>query len=134
MSENQVLENIYTMSEMDPEDLMKWLVQEYLSPIPSELSSPEDMQIAGNLLGTLANKRTFLSGLFCLLKMKARIEKNKGKDNRKNAEDMAIRRDIVETVLDSVKGQYDAVSRMMTAHKMEIDELKALGDGPRYKY
>ncbi len=29
--------------------------------------------------------------------------------------------------LDAVKGQYDAVSRMLTSHKMELDELRMLG-------
>ena len=40
---------------------------------------------------------------------------------------MAMRRDVVELILDSVKGQYDAISRMVTVRKNKIDEMRMLG-------
>ena len=33
--------------------------------------------------------------------------------------------------MESVKNQYDACSRMLTARKMQIDELRMMGDGPK---
>ena len=110
---------------MDPMKLTEALILEYMRQVPTRIESPEDLNSIGILLGELANARTYLSGIYSQLQAEARIAK-RDKEHKREAEDMAIRRDAVETVMDSVKAQYDACSRMLTAHKMQIDELRML--------
>lgn len=80
----------------------------------------------GNLLGELMNTRTYLTGIYTRLKAEARLAK-RDKEHKETAEDLAIRRDIVEAAMENVKDQYDACSRMLTAYKMRIDEMRTLG-------
>lgn len=119
------------IKDADPSALSQTLVLEYMRQVPTSIDSPEDLSNIANLLGELTNLRTYLTGIHTRLRTEARISK-RNKENKVYAEDMAIRRDIVEAAIDSVKAQYDACSRMLTAYKMQIDELRMLGDGPRY--
>ena len=120
-------QNIITISRLTPDALVCELISRYSVTIPEQISSTDDLKEAGILLGRLANIKTFLYSLLSYLKVAARQEKAKGRDARDEAERLAMNRDAVELMLDAVKGQYDAVSRMLTAHKMELDELRMLG-------
>lgn len=122
-----ILQNIHTAAQASPEELSQALIERYSMLIPEQISNIDDIGNIGTLLGKLANEKTFLYSLFCYLKVIARTEKNKGKENRQVAEEMAMRRDAAEIMLDAVKGQYDAVSRMLTARKMELDEMRMSG-------
>ena len=122
------LQNIFTMADATPDDLSQALINRYSSLIPENIDSSNDIEMMGNLLGKLANEKTFLYSCLCYLKTRARTEKNKGKENKQVAEEMAMRRDAVDIMLEAVKGQYDAVSRMLTARKMKTDELYMLGE------
>lgn len=122
-----ILQNIHTAAQASPEELSQALIERYSMLIPEQISNIDDIGNIGTLLGKLANEKTFLYSLFCYLKVVARTEKNKGKENRQVAEEMAMRRDAAEIMLDAVKGQYDAVSRMLTARKMELDEMRMSG-------
>ena len=115
------------MAELSPEDLMRVLIARCYRKIPEQLDNNDDLKTSGELLGQLANEKTFLFSLLAMLKIRARQEKSKGKENREAAENMAMRRDVAELVLDMVKGQYDAVSRMCTVYRMRIDELRMSG-------
>lgn len=122
-----ILQNIHTAAQASPEELSQALIERYSMLIPEQISNIDDIGNIGTLLGKLANEKTFLYSLFCYLKVVARTEKNKGKENKQVAEEMAMRRDAAEIMLDAVKGQYDAVSRMLTARKMELDEMRMSG-------
>ena len=122
-----ILQNIHTAAQASPEELSQALIERYSMLIPEQISNIDDIGNIGTLLGKLANEKTFLYSLFCYLKVVARTENNKGKENRQVAEEMAMRRDAAEIMLDAVKGQYDAVSRMLTARKMELDEMRMSG-------
>lgn len=123
-----ILQNYKTIRNADPDDLSKAIISHYMNSIPSSIRSEEDLEKMGDLLGRLVNERTYLTGLLMQLRTEARRMK-KAKDP--GAEDMAMRRDIVDYALDSVKSQYDAVSRMLTVHKMQVEELRSLGEWPR---
>lgn len=127
-----ILSGYEKIKESDPSELSEFLILEYMRQVPTEISSPEDLDRIGNLLGELMNIRTYLTGIHTRLQADARIAK-RDKEHKKEAEDIAIRRDIVAAAVENVKGQYDACSRMLTAHKMQIEEMRMLGDGPRYK-
>lgn len=116
----------------DPDKLSETLIVAYMQQVPTRIESPDDLNQIGNLLGELTNIRTYLTGIHTRLQAEARIMK-RDKEHKKEAEDMAIRRDIVAAAMENVKDQYEACSRMLTAHKMQVDELRMLGDGPRYK-
>lgn len=128
-----ILMNYAQIRSMDPMELTQAMVLEYLNQVPTKIESPDDLNKIGNLLGELTNAKTFLTGVYSQLQAEARIAK-RDKEHKQEAEDMAIRRDAVGTVMDSVKNQYDACSRMLTAHKMQVDELRMLGDSQRSQY
>lgn len=115
----------------DISELSVALVMEYMRQVPTSIDSPEDLNNIAVLLGELTNLRTYLTGIHTRLRAEARMIK-RDKTRKEEAEDMAIRRDIVEAAIDSVKAQYDACSRMLTAHKMQTDELRMLGQEMRY--
>lgn len=121
-----------TIKKTDPQNLSEILIKEYLHQVPTNIDTPDDLDKIGNLLGELTNARTYLTGIHTMLQAEARIAK-RNKSNKLAAEDLAIKRDIVAAAMESVKNQYDACSRMLSAHKMQVDELRMLGDGPRYR-
>ena len=118
--------NIVTIGDSDPERLAQALITRYTISIPEGVHSPDDLVVVNVLLGKLANEKTFLYSLSCYLKMKTRVEKAKGKDHKTGYELYMARREMIDTVLESVKSQYDAVSRMLTAYKEHAEELKIL--------
>lgn len=128
-----ILVNYAQIRTMDPMELTKAMVLEYMHQVPTRINSPDDLDKIGNLLGELTNAKTFLTGVYSQLQAEARIIK-RDREHKQEAEDMAIRRDAVGAVIDSVKNQYDACSRMLTAHKMQVDELRMLGDHQRMQY
>lgn len=128
-SKNIIL-NYEQIRKMDPMELTKSMVLEYMRQVPTKIDSPDDLNKIGNLLGELANAKAYLAGIYSQLQAEARIIK-RNKERKSEAEDMAIRRDAVGTVMESVKNQYDACSRMLTARKMQIDEMRMMGDGPK---
>ena len=117
-------------SKLSPEDLTEYLITEYSENIPEGLNSPEDLDTVNNLLGKYSNQRTALLDLFGYLKTKTAVLKIEGDKDGYN--EMMIRRNIVETVLKSIEGRYDGVSRMLTARKQKYDELRMLQESPRY--
>lgn len=128
-NQNAFSQNVLSMYQkirvMDPIKLTEALILEYMRQVPTRIESPNDLQSIGCLLGELANARTYLSGVYSQLQTEARIAK-RDKAHKEEAEDMAMRRDAVGTVMDAVKSQYDACSRMLTAHKMQVEELRML--------
>lgn len=120
-----------TIKTADPTELVTIVVGEYMKQIPSSIDSPDDLNMIGNLLSELTNHRTYLTGIHAMLQIETKILK-RDKDRKTEAEDMMMRRDIIKTAIDSLSSQYDACSRMLTARKMQMDELRMLGDGPRY--
>lgn len=127
-----IISSYEQIQQSDPSALSQTLIMEYMRQVPTTIDTPDDLGKIANLLGELTNIRTYLTGIHTRLQSDARIAK-RNKENKQYAEDMAIRRDIVAAAIESVKNQYDACSRMLTAHKMQVDELRMLGDGVRYK-
>lgn len=121
-----IISSYEEIKQSDPAALSQTLIMEYMRQVPTKIDSPEDLNNIATLLGELTNIRTYLTGIHTRLRVDARIAK-RDKDNKTAAEDLAIRRDVVEAAIDSVKSQYDACSRMLTAHKMQMDELRSLG-------
>lgn len=108
---------------MDPIKLVDWLTNNYSYEIPTSLSTVGELEKAGQMLGMLTNKYTYLATTLAYLKITLKSLKRQGK-NSEEVEDMMMRRDVFQTLTDVVKQEYQAVSRMITV-KQEINaELK----------
>ncbi len=123
-----VITNIMTLSQADPEELSLELLKRYAVFYNVTIESADDYDQLGDLLIRLGNEQSFLYNALQYLKTRARIEKGKGKENKKTAEYMAMRRDSVDLTLEGVKKQYEAISRKLSAHKMKLDEMRMLGE------
>ncbi len=110
------------MKTMDPEELTERLIREFYIAVPEEVDSVETMSLAGNLLGELTNNYSYLSSMLALFKVAVRVAKKK--KDKELTEDMISKRDTLEVILDMVKQQYAAVSRMLSTRQMVINELR----------
>ena len=118
----------YTYSQifqMDPCELNLWLVETFPCEIPTCIDSVEAFTKAGNLLGDLTNKYTYLASTLSFLKIETKNEKRKGKGQ--DADDMMLRRDAFQNMTDIIKQQYNAVSRIITVKQEINNELKMTG-------
>lgn len=110
------------MKTMDPEELTERLIREFYIAVPEEIDSVETMSLAGNMLGELTNNYSYLSSMLALFKVAVRVAKKK--KDKELTEDMISKRDTLEVILDMVKQQYAAVSRMLSTRQMVINELR----------
>lgn len=115
-------ENILTL---DPADLLIWLNENFLENIPTTVTNIEDLKRSGELLGKLTNIYSYLSSLSLFAKLKVR-EAKKDKTNKEEIDKAVDRRDIITTYAETVKCQYNAVSRMVTVKKQIDDEMKMI--------
>lgn len=108
---------------MDPTSLQKWLDEEFelTKPIPTEISTIEDMQAAEKMIAILTNRLSYLSSLGVYAKIGVRHAKRKGKEGKELWEDMVDRQTAINSAEDTIKQKYNAVSRMITV-KQEINK------------
>lgn len=109
---------------MEPLALADWLQRNYTFVLPANIESIEQMKIAGNMLSELTNHYSFMMQLLTYAKIMVRQEKRKGKENKENAEDMIDRKESIQNTADTLKMQYQTISRMITVKKEINDELK----------
>lgn len=109
--------------QMDPTLLQDWLTEEFglITPLPTEISTIEDMKNAEKMIATLTNRLSYLSSLGVYAKIAVRNSKRKGKDYKTEYEDMIDRQTAINAAEDTVKQQYNAISRMITV-KQEINK------------
>ena len=115
-----------TMKNMDPEELNADLIEEYVHEIPVSIETIEDMTKAGRLMGILTNNYAYL--LAALNPFKIWVKAAKASEDKKEYEKMVMRRDSVEAIVDILKQQYNALSRLITI-KQEINNELKMTDG-----
>jgi hypothetical protein len=120
MERSQLTENI--IKQMDPEELNSILLKTFVKPIPISIENIEDMNTAGRLMASLTNDYSYLSGVLSSLKISAKIAKSQGSKVEYN--EMVMRRDCVDIIVDIVKQQYSALSRLITIKQEINNELK----------
>ena len=125
MTENDFYLTPETMKIMDPEELSSDLIEEYVHEIPTNVDSIYDMMQAGSMLGMLSNQYSYMLSTLNIFKIWTKLAK---KDSKEEYEKMAMRRDAVETIVDILKQQYNAISRMITI-KQEINNELKMTDG-----
>lgn len=120
------MNTMHTMQilSMPPLDLVEWLDENFLKPLPMPETTTE---FAKNkcLLASLANTYAYLVSLHSVAQIMVRDAKEQGmpKAHINNAID---RRDIIAHVLEAVKMQYNAFSRMITVQQQADNEAKMM--------
>lgn len=104
---------------MDLLDVVKDMNHEFCIEIPTQIDSLEEMSSAGTMLGDLTNEYTYMVALLAMMKATVRIAKRKLP--KEQYEDLVGKRDAVSDIVDLLKQQYQAISRMITV-KQEINQ------------
>ena len=104
---------------MDLLDVVKDMNHEFCIEIPTQIDSLEEMSSAGTMLGDLTNEYTYMVALLAMMKATVRIAKRKFP--KEQYEDLVGKRDAVSDIVDLLKQQYQAISRMITV-KQEINQ------------
>lgn len=104
---------------MDLLDVVKDMNHEFCIEIPTQIDSLEEMSSAGSMLGDLTNEYTYMVALLAMMKATVRIAKRKLP--KEQYEDLVGKRDAVSDIVDLLKQQYQAISRMITV-KQEINQ------------
>lgn len=105
--------------------LVTELNRDYCIMIPTDISTPQAMAEAGQLLGALTNSYSYLMGVLSLLKASAREAK---KTDKVLYEQLVGKRDAVADTVEMIKQEYNAVSRMITV-KIEVNRELQYTDG-----
>ena len=117
----QTILNINNMLQMQPKDLFGFLYTEYIKDLPEV----DDLNGLAYKLSETANIYAFLSGLEAAAKIDVRIAKASGdKEAYGNAID---RRDVIANIMDAIKMQYAAASRMITVKEKIEEEMRMAG-------
>ena len=112
---------------MDPTRLLEWLLQNFTVNLPEEIISVEDMNNASKLLLKLTSYYSYMNSLLSA----AKIAKRKSKRNATTEEyqNMVDRTEIIQNMVDVIKQQYAAVSRAVTIHIDNNNELRMNASG-----
>lgn len=108
---------------LSPSDLLENLEKEFLRPVPEEILSVEDMEMAGKELLRLSSAYSSLLTLQSYAKLDTR-EKKREKVTKREIDDSVDRKEIIQNVVDIVKQQYNAVSRAVTIRIENNQELR----------
>ncbi len=109
---------------MTPVDLLNHLNANFGVQVPEVIASTDDMSNAAQLLAKLTNEYSYLLSLTSLAKIYCREAKRGG--NKEEYEDMVDRKEIISNFVDAVKSQYSAISRAITVHIENNNELRML--------
>lgn len=115
-------ENILTL---EPEDLLRWLHENFLEDVPTSISTIDELKAAGVSLGRLTNIYSYLVSLSLFAKLKVR-EVKKNKESKEIIDKAVDRKEIINSYADVIKCQYTAVSRMVTVKKQIDEEIKMI--------
>lgn len=108
-----------------PEDLLSWLQDNFMEDIPTSVTSVEELKKAGEMLGKLTNIYSYLVSMSLFAKLKIR-EARKNKDDKEEIDKCVDRKEIISSFADTIKCQYNAISRMITVKKQIDDEMKMI--------
>lgn len=116
--------NTMQILAMQPLDLVAWLDENFLKPLPMPETSAEFAKNKALLAG-LANTYAYLVSLHSVAQIMVRDAKDQGmpKAHINNAID---RRDVIAHVMDAIKMQYNAFSRMITVQQQADAEAKMM--------
>lgn len=110
---------------MDAYDLIDYLTDTHLCSLPVSINTIEDMENASTMLLTLSASYSYLCSLLAFSKVMTRDAKRNL--DKQEYEDFVDKRDIIDQITSAVKQQYNALSRAVTIHIENNNELKMGG-------
>lgn len=122
---NAVKEQIYTIQsilQLDPLDLVGYLMETYYVEFPQEINNAEDLKAAGNALNRFGVTLQFFHELNAYARRYVRIAKRELTKNE--YEDMIDRREIISEMTDAIEEVKNGLSRNITAYINGLDEEK----------
>lgn len=117
-----IAETYDNLLHKEPKELLNYLVEKFYVPLPEAIFTAADMEAASKLLIKLSGEYSYLTALLLYAKIAVRDTKRNG--SKPDYEDMIDRRDTIEGVTNAVKQQYAAVSRAVTIHIENNQELR----------
>lgn len=114
--------NCETVLQMQPLDLLQWLITEYSIVLPETVTTIDDMKQASDLLLRLAGNYQFLNALSSFAKIATRDAKRNL--SKKEYEDMVDKKEMIQNFEDLTKQNYNALSRAVTIYIHNCEELK----------
>lgn len=119
--------NRRNLLDMDIYELMEYIENEFFVILPNGLISTEDLEFAGKMLGTLTNSYSYLANQSEYAKIVVREQK--GKIPKEEYQTLMGKRDIIERGAETVKMQYQSLSRMITVkqeinHELRMSEVR----------
>lgn len=122
MSFTQNPMNYQNILNSDPQELFMWIQREYMSEIPNQIDSSDELAKAGNRLGELINIYSYLMSMTTYANLNVK-EKKKNKEDKEAINKAIIIRDILQNSADTIKAQYTAISRMISVRKQVMEEM-----------
>ena len=110
---------------LEPGELLIWLENNFREDIPTSITNKEDLKKAGELLGKTTNIYSYLVSLSLFAKLKVR-EAKKNKIDKDEIDKCVDRKEIITQFAETIKCQYNAISRMVTVKKQIDDEMKMI--------
>lgn len=116
---------ISNVLSMEPEKLAIWLNENYSFQIPVVIETADDLRSAGRLMGNLTNTYSYIMSISTFAGLAVR-EAKRNKLDKSVIDDCIARRDLIKDFADTIKFQYNAVSRMITVKQNIDEELKMI--------
>ena len=111
------------IAEADPAELLEEMKKSFTTKLPTQIESVDEMKNAQKLLSKLASQYSFLTAVAVEIKgIKRRMKRDK--ESKEKVDDMMEREEILTAYCDSVKMNYNAISRMITIRQQIYDEYK----------
>ncbi len=109
---------------LDPVTLANWVLENFYKDLPAQIINAEDMEQAGKLLLELSAGYSYVNALLSYAKILSRNAKRTGK--KEIYEDLVDKKEVLQNAADSIKQQYNAVSRAVTIKMSNDAELKMM--------
>ena len=117
--------NYEEILQMPVRELMVWLINEFSTDCPEMIATIDDMDNASKILLKLSSYYSYLCALMSYAKVATREAKRSG--DKIFYEDMVDKKEAIEHMTDAVKQRYNAISRAVTIHIENNNELHMNG-------
>ena len=111
------------------EELAKWAVPSFFTPISVDVDTVDGMRDVGRCMQELSNQYAFLASVLAVLKYSVRQAKDE--KNKVVADELIDKKEIIQRALDNVKQQQSTVSRMIII-RQEINRELNMNGGVTY--
>lgn len=115
------LSDIY---ESSPVKVDEWLRSNTFI-VPTSIETPDELELASKMMAELVNWSSYLSGLLGSLKYLVRDAKNQ--QNKKLANELLDKKELIYYAYESANRQRETISRMITCKQIANEEMRFLG-------